>query len=532
MKYSLAHIILVFLLCIECGSNNKQLETNIVSRFLDDISTLKEDTSVNPIISFSKKAKEIADEIIDFNKLNINPILAKSKDYMHCVIITSNHTIIKIDNPNDCIQSGSWGTCMPTVKGFIKKGKLNYKYDFMNNVIGIPDSQKRTAYYFNKLDKNYKKYDSLNVTKISNLTYDLSVLNFKSNNLSQTEFYINEIENDLNNFSIEYALHGDLLIPRKKVMIKWDEYDEFIDYYYTIRSEKKFILENESPYITCLVNSKEQIKKIIISDGDHDYSLTKEIYIKADENVPLFYSYYESVMANSFREEIYFDASSKKNSVVILSASKGSYDSNYLDEDSKEYIIKEVDTTMTKNEIIGSLENITTLIDRLSSAKFIPNHKLSYVDDKSVNRMRPVFSQNGFTMNSMLIKNYQDEYISPDKIDTLKQYRFTVNDYKTAYSLFSFYINFNYLSTKNKFIPSYDSISWNSETFNLKKYKGEGKNRIFSIFKGNKDGIIDSIKFMDENFDYNCTVNMKKVKDNIWAIYDYKSCFPYYECGL
>ena len=146
--------------------------------------------------------------------------------------------------------------------------------------------------------------------------------------------------------------------------------------------------------------------------------------------------------------------------------------------------------------------------------------------------MRPVFSQNGFTMNSMLIKNYQDEYISPDKIDTLKQYRFTVNDYKTAYSLFSFYINFNYLSTTNEFIPSYDSISWSSEIFNLKKYKGEGKNRIFSIFKGTEDGIIDSIKFMDENFDYNCTVNMKKVKDNIWVISDYKSCFPYYECGL
>ena len=38
---------------------------------------------------------------------------------------------------------------MPTVEGYIKKGKLNYKKDFMNNVIGIPDKQERVAYFFN-----------------------------------------------------------------------------------------------------------------------------------------------------------------------------------------------------------------------------------------------------------------------------------------------------------------------------------------------------------------------------------------------
>ena len=185
---------------------------------------------------------------------------------------------------------------------------------------------------------------------------------------------------------------------------------------------------------------------------------------------------------------------------------------------------------MNKDEIIGPLENITNLIDRVSSAKFISDHKLSYVDDKSVNRMRTVFSQNGFTMNSMLISELNDV------IDTLKQYRFTVNDDKTAYSLFSFYINFNYptniFTTTKDFIPSYDSISWNSEILDLEKLKRSGLERSFSIFKGTEDGLIDSIKYGDIKvgfWDYsaNCDVIMKKVKDNIWAISDYKYCFRY-----
>ena len=37
---------------------------------------------------------------------------------------------------------------MPFVEGYIKKGKLNYKKDYMNNVIGTPDGQQRVAYFF------------------------------------------------------------------------------------------------------------------------------------------------------------------------------------------------------------------------------------------------------------------------------------------------------------------------------------------------------------------------------------------------
>ena len=49
----------------------------------------------------------------------------------------------------DCIQSGSWGACMPYAKGYIKKGSLIEKEDYINNIIGIPDSQLRKVYLFN-----------------------------------------------------------------------------------------------------------------------------------------------------------------------------------------------------------------------------------------------------------------------------------------------------------------------------------------------------------------------------------------------
>ena len=80
---------------------------------------------------------------------NIKEVLIKSRDYANCVITTGNHTIVKIESMDNCQQSGSWKACMPYVKGYVKKGKLNYKADYMNNVIGIPDGQQRIAYFFN-----------------------------------------------------------------------------------------------------------------------------------------------------------------------------------------------------------------------------------------------------------------------------------------------------------------------------------------------------------------------------------------------
>ena len=145
-------IFFLLFLIAACSSNitSKKYsnKNNTVTEFLNDISSLETDTNSNPIIAFKKLANKIADHKISFTKKNIKEVLIKSRDYSSCVILTANHTIVKIKSLDNCQNSGSWKACMPYVNGYVKKGKLNYKSDYMNNVIGKPDGQERIAYFF------------------------------------------------------------------------------------------------------------------------------------------------------------------------------------------------------------------------------------------------------------------------------------------------------------------------------------------------------------------------------------------------
>ena len=154
------------ILIIGCNSKTDvnpeedQVQDNIVSKFLIDVKSLESDTNTNPIVAFKDLAEEIAEDKMVVSKKNIKKVLIKSKEYSNCVIVTGNHTIVKILSFDNCQQSGSWKACMPTVGGYIKKGKLNYKKDFMNNVIGKPDKQERVAYFFKNETMKEKKSDS------------------------------------------------------------------------------------------------------------------------------------------------------------------------------------------------------------------------------------------------------------------------------------------------------------------------------------------------------------------------------------
>ena len=154
------------ILIIGCNSKTDvnpeedQFQHNTVSKFLIDVKSLESDTNTNPIVAFKDLAEEIAEDKIVVSKKNIKKVLIMSKEYSNCVIVTGNHTIVKILSFDNCQQSGSWEACMPKVEGYIKKGKLNYKKDFMNNVIGKPDKQERVAYFFNNETIKEKKSDS------------------------------------------------------------------------------------------------------------------------------------------------------------------------------------------------------------------------------------------------------------------------------------------------------------------------------------------------------------------------------------
>lgn len=145
-------------------------ENNVVSNFLSDVKSLEIDTNTNSIVAFKELVEEIADNKMVISKKNIKKVLIKSKDYSSCVIVIGNHTIVKIISFDNCQKSGSWEACMPFVEGYINKGKLNYKKDYMNNVIGTPDGQQRVAYFFIN-DKKKPKIKTYSFEKTPNSSY-------------------------------------------------------------------------------------------------------------------------------------------------------------------------------------------------------------------------------------------------------------------------------------------------------------------------------------------------------------------------
>lgn len=137
----------------KASSTNENSSTETVSNseailFLNDSKSLLSVKGTNPILEFKKTADATATRSRSFNKKNIQALLDDAKTFSHCAIIVEDHTIIKINDYYDCKQSSSWGACMPICEGYIKKGELQFQKDYLNNIIGLPDKQKRTIYYF------------------------------------------------------------------------------------------------------------------------------------------------------------------------------------------------------------------------------------------------------------------------------------------------------------------------------------------------------------------------------------------------
>ena len=56
--------------------------------------------------------------------------------------------IVKVTDMNNKVISGSWCCRIPFGEGYIQKGELTFKLDYLNNIIGIPDSQRRMIFLF------------------------------------------------------------------------------------------------------------------------------------------------------------------------------------------------------------------------------------------------------------------------------------------------------------------------------------------------------------------------------------------------
>ncbi|HPG34590.1 MAG TPA: hypothetical protein PLM34_12095 [Lentimicrobium sp.] len=101
-----------------------------------------------PIKSVNEIAAEKADKTAEVTKESLPELLKEAAGYSAVFITVGNHTILKITDLEDCQASGAWGTCMPKGKGFVQKGELQPKEDYINFIIGIPDGQARKIFMF------------------------------------------------------------------------------------------------------------------------------------------------------------------------------------------------------------------------------------------------------------------------------------------------------------------------------------------------------------------------------------------------
>jgi len=151
----LLSIITLLIVLVSCSSEkstdtNKDSESkkSIVTEFIKDVSSLEEDSTKNPIETFIEEAPSFASKTVELSKENIAEALETAKEFKNTVIVVGNHTIVKITDFKDCLQSGSWGACMPKAQGYIKRGELESKDDYINNLIGRPSDGSQTMYLF------------------------------------------------------------------------------------------------------------------------------------------------------------------------------------------------------------------------------------------------------------------------------------------------------------------------------------------------------------------------------------------------
>jgi hypothetical protein len=150
LKMKSLPVMLILLMMMSCSSNDKPESSSprMVENFLNDTRSLDRIESDNVITDFAVEAKSIADFTLDVTAESMANFLAEGKKYSHGIIIVGNHTIVRIDDFEKCEPSSSWSACMPFGEGYIKKGDLEFKKEYVNNIIGRPDKQQRVGYLF------------------------------------------------------------------------------------------------------------------------------------------------------------------------------------------------------------------------------------------------------------------------------------------------------------------------------------------------------------------------------------------------
>nr|WP_319398395.1 hypothetical protein [uncultured Carboxylicivirga sp.] len=143
--------LIVLITLISATQTKAQTNADRVSTLFSNVLDLS-DAKLNadrPIANINQLAAHQADTILIVNKANAKEVFDLAKQYKSCIISVERHTVVLIESWKDCKASGSWSYCMPKGKGFIQRsGEVSEKEDYINNIIGIPNTQRRTVFLF------------------------------------------------------------------------------------------------------------------------------------------------------------------------------------------------------------------------------------------------------------------------------------------------------------------------------------------------------------------------------------------------
>lgn len=132
------------------STNQTTEELSISEKFGENPQSLL-DLEGNPVQQLIDDAKKNADQKLTFYVANADKALEVASGYEYAIVITGNHTVVRILSYDDTEMSGSWGIPMPLVEGYIRRGgRMEPVADYMNNIVGMPDDQDRKIYLFNR----------------------------------------------------------------------------------------------------------------------------------------------------------------------------------------------------------------------------------------------------------------------------------------------------------------------------------------------------------------------------------------------
>lgn len=144
-------ILSLFILVVGVNMLFAESKADVLQKFVQDFVAIDASqlTSAEPIAQLATILLEKADKSISISKSTISEALAEGKNFSKVIIVVGKHTVIIVENFDDCKQSGAWGACMPLGTSLIQKsGSFTQKEDYINNLMGIPDTQERKMFLF------------------------------------------------------------------------------------------------------------------------------------------------------------------------------------------------------------------------------------------------------------------------------------------------------------------------------------------------------------------------------------------------